>query len=98
MLHRFRAFAWLPFAAAAVMAADAPAKVEYFKPAEVDAARASGETGKAIITGPEYKVIAARRDKAGQSEVHVRDTDVFIVIDGNATLVVGGKLVDAREE
>jgi len=98
MLHRFRALAWLPLAAAAAMAADAPAKVEYFKPAEVDAARASGETGKAIITGPEFKVMASRRDKPGLSEVHVNDTDIFIVIDGNATIVIGGKMIGAKEE
>jgi mannose-6-phosphate isomerase-like protein (cupin superfamily) len=98
MSHRMRALAWLPFAAAAVMAADTPAKVEYFKPAEVDEARASGDTGKAIITNAEFKVIAARRDKPGKSEVHVADTDIFIVIDGSATIVIGGKMTDPREE
>jgi mannose-6-phosphate isomerase-like protein (cupin superfamily) len=98
MFHRFRVLAWLPLVAATAMAAGAPAKIEYFKPAEVDAARASGETGKAIITGTEYKVIAARRDKPGQSEVHVNDTDIFVVIGGTATIVVGGKMIDAREE
>ena len=41
--------------------------------------------------------MAARREKPGQSEVHVKDTDVFIVVDGTATIVVGGKMIDARE-
>jgi len=30
--------------------------------------------------------MASRRDKVGQSEVHVQDTDIFIVIEGRATL------------
>jgi mannose-6-phosphate isomerase-like protein (cupin superfamily) len=85
-------------AASAALAADqASPKVEYFKAAEVDAARASGETGAAIITNPEFKVMAARRDKPGQSEVHVTDTDIFIVVDGSATIVIGGKMVGPKE-
>ena len=98
MLHRLRALAFLPLIATAAVAGDAPAHVEYFKPAETDAARASGETGKAIIINAEFKVLASRRDKPGKAEVHVGDTDIFIVIDGNATIVVGGKLIDPKEE
>lgn len=83
--------------AAALAAGDAAPRVEYFRAAEVDAARASGETGAMLTTNSEFKVLAARRDKVGQSEVHVNDTDIFVVIDGQATLVVGGKLLDAKE-
>ena len=83
--------------AAALAAGDAAGKVEYFRTAEVDAARARGETGSMLISNSEFKVMASRRDKVGQSEVHVEDTDIFIVIDGHATLVIGGKLVDAKE-
>jgi mannose-6-phosphate isomerase-like protein (cupin superfamily) len=82
---------------AAFAAGDSAGQVLYFKPSEVDAARASGDTGSALITNSEFKVMASRRDKVGQSEVHVKDTDIFIVIDGHATLVVGGKLIDAKE-
>jgi mannose-6-phosphate isomerase-like protein (cupin superfamily) len=85
------------YAAAALAADPAPNKVEYFKPAQVDAARAAGDTGSALITNGEFKVIASRREKPGQSEVHVKDTDVFIVVDGTATIVVGGKMVDPKE-
>jgi len=85
-------------AASAALAADqASLKIEYFKPAEVDAARAAGEAGSPIITNQEFKVIAARRDKPGQSEIHVADTDIFVVIDGAATIVIGGKMIDAKE-
>jgi len=94
----FRSFLLVSLASAVALAAgDVPGKVEYFRAAEVDAARASGETGSMLISNSEFKVMAARRDKVGQSEVHVKDTDIFVVIDGHATLVIGGKLIDAKE-
>ena len=86
----------LPLAAAA-LAADTPAAPRYFKPAEVDAARARGETGSMLIEDAEYKVLASRRDKPGQSEVHVTDTDIFVVIGGQATIVLGGRMIDPKE-
>jgi mannose-6-phosphate isomerase-like protein (cupin superfamily) len=94
----FRSVVFASLASVAALAAgDAPGKVEYFRAAAVDAARASGETGSMLITNSEFKVMASRRDKVGQAEVHVKDTDIFIVIDGQATLVIGGKLIDAKE-
>lgn len=86
----------LPLAAAA-LAADAPSSPRYFKPAEVDAARARGETGSVLVEEPDFKVMVSRRDKPGQSEVHASDTDIFVVIDGQATIVVGGRMIDPRE-
>jgi len=44
-----------------------------------------------------YKVNASRRDTAGEAEVHLNDTDVFYVLDGRATFVTGGTLVDGHE-
>ena len=82
----------------AVAATDSTApQVEYRSAAEVDAARAAGDSGTPIITDPEFKVIAGRRDTPGQAEVHVTDTDIFIVLDGTATIVLGGELIDPRE-
>jgi mannose-6-phosphate isomerase-like protein (cupin superfamily) len=83
--------------AAAFAAGDSARQVLYFKPSEVDAARASGDTGSALITNSEFKVMASRRDKVGQSEIHVTDTDVFIVLEGNATIAVGGKMIGPKE-
>ena len=83
--------------AATVLAADAPSKAHYFKPAEVDAARARGDTGSVLVEDGEFRVLASRRDKAGQSEVHATDTDIFVVIDGQATIVLGGRMIDPKE-
>jgi len=87
----------VPFAFAAALAADAPAGVQYKKPAEVDAMRASGDTGGILIADADFKVLAGRRDKPGQAEVHATDTDIFIVIDGHATIVLGGSVVEGKE-
>ena len=99
MHSRFLPLALLfPIAAAATFAAgDAAPQVRYFKPAEVDAARAAGDTGSALVESADFKVLASRRDKPGQSEVHAADTDIFVVIDGQATIVVGGTMIDARQ-
>lgn len=44
-----------------------------------------------------YSVMTARRDKAGEVELHQRDTDVIYVVDGSATFVTGGKMVGGHQ-
>jgi mannose-6-phosphate isomerase-like protein (cupin superfamily) len=41
-----------------------------------------------------YKVHASLREAAGKAEVHVRDTDIIYVLEGTATIVTGGSVVD----
>jgi mannose-6-phosphate isomerase-like protein (cupin superfamily) len=43
-----------------------------------------------------YKVHASRRDGPGIAELHRRDTDVFYVLEGAATIVTGGEVVDGK--
>lgn len=52
--------------------------------------------GRPLVETPGYKVHASRRDAAGQAEVHTRDTDVFYVLEGRATVVTGGTLMDGK--
>jgi glc operon protein GlcG len=67
--------------------------VTYLGAETVQAAFAKGmpltETGA-------YKVHASRRDRDGQAEVHDRDTDILYVLDGTATLVTGGQVVNGK--
>jgi mannose-6-phosphate isomerase-like protein (cupin superfamily) len=72
-----------------------PEGVKYFSSAEV---RASFEKGSPLMNkdGRTYWVITGRRDKPGQSELHEKDTDVFYVLEGSATFVTGGKMVDPK--
>jgi mannose-6-phosphate isomerase-like protein (cupin superfamily) len=49
-----------------------------------------------IITADHYLVMSVKRTVPGQSEVHAKETDVFYVIDGAATFITGGTLVDGK--
>src|SRR5438094_2012797 len=53
--------------------------------------------GMPLLETAGYKVHASRRVEPGQAEIHTLDTDVIYVVDGSATLVTGGKAIDARE-
>jgi glc operon protein GlcG len=53
--------------------------------------------GQPLLETPGYKVHASRRVEPGKAEIHTLDTDVIYVVDGSATLVTGGKAVDAKE-
>lgn len=53
--------------------------------------------GGTMIPGSDFEVQGTHREKPGNIEVHVKERDVFYVVDGEATVVAGGKLVNARE-
>ena len=65
-------------------------------------ARWSGQGifGKGVLyahpAAPRYTVYAQRRDKDGTIEVHQQDTDLIFFMDGSATFVTGGTVVDER--
>lgn len=57
--------------------------------------------GAASETLREYEghaMMLSVRLRSGVAEFHARFADLFIVLDGRATLVSGGTIVDAREE
>jgi glc operon protein GlcG len=60
--------------------------------------QASFEKGSPLVdhSGRNYAVITGKRDKAGTAELHEKDTDVFYVVDGTATYVTGGKIIDSK--
>jgi glc operon protein GlcG len=57
---------------------------------------ASFEAGKPLVENAGFKVHASRRVNAGEAEVHLLDTDIFYVLEGEATLVLGGAVTEAR--
>ena len=69
----------------------------YFSKGQTDAAFEQGavlfdsENG-----GRNYQVNASRRDGPGLVEVHTKDTDLFYVLKGSATVVTGGTIVDGK--
>ena len=70
-------------------------QVTYVPADKVAAAFAQG-SGR-FANGSDYSASVLRRTAAGQSEVHVKETDIFYVVDGEATFVTGGTMVGAKE-
>jgi len=84
-------------ALAAPGAAGKVGAVEKRSAAEVKAAFLQGETGATLVDDPAFRVAASRRDGAGQAEVHATETDIFYVLEGRATVIVGGNVVDGKQ-
>jgi mannose-6-phosphate isomerase-like protein (cupin superfamily) len=61
-----------------------------------DKVSATMTKGGAVIEDPGLRVLAQRR-KAGEAEMHDTTNHVFIVVDGEATLVTGGTMVNPRQ-
>ena len=62
---------------------------------KVAAALAGGRSGSLVAT-KDFTVSGSHRNGPGQVEVHARETDIFYVTDGEATLVVGGTVVGGK--
>jgi glc operon protein GlcG len=58
----------------------------------------SFSNGAVLLDGSErhYMVHTSRRDKPGLAEIHALDTDIIYVMQGKATLVTDGTVVDAK--
>jgi glc operon protein GlcG len=71
-----------------------PAEAAYFPAAEVTA---KFETGGLLLTTDGYKIDAGRRTESGEVEYHAGEADIMYVIEGTATVVTGGDMIDVRE-
>ena len=61
-----------------------------------DKVQAAFARGMPLTEANGYKVHASRRDANGLAEVHEADTDIVYVLEGTATLVTGGEVVNAK--
>jgi glc operon protein GlcG len=61
-----------------------------------DKVAAAFAKGSPLLETGTYKIEASHRTEAGQVEIHVKDTDIMYVVDGSATLVTGGTVVDPK--
>jgi len=77
-----------------VVAADGPSKVTFVGHDKVTTALAKGGP---LVNGPDLLVSGSHREKAGQVEVHDKETDVIYVVDGEATFVTGGTAVGLKQ-
>jgi mannose-6-phosphate isomerase-like protein (cupin superfamily) len=67
----------------------APAKATYVPHDKVEA-------GGTLATGVDHRVSILRRMGPGQVEVHEKETDIFYVLEGEATFVTGGTVVGGK--
>jgi len=68
-------------------------KVTFFPAAKVNKAF---EKGMPLIEIANYKVHASHRDGPGVVEVHAKDTDIIYMLEGTATFVTGGTIVEGQ--
>jgi glc operon protein GlcG len=69
------------------------APVTHIESDKVSAAFAKGAPLKEV---PEYKIHASRRTEPGLVEIHEHETDTIYVLDGTATFVTGGTVVNPK--
>jgi uncharacterized protein GlcG (DUF336 family)/mannose-6-phosphate isomerase-like protein (cupin superfamily) len=81
--------------AAASAAAGASANGAAYFPS--DEVRKRFEEGGLLLHTRGYKIDAGRRVAPGEVEYHERVVDVMRVVEGEATVITGGKLVEPRE-
>ena len=82
---------------ASTTSSSSPNTVLYYPNSQVTA---GFEKGGPLFDGKDrnYTVMTAHREKSGAAtaELHQRDTDVFYIVDGSATFVTGGKMLDSK--
>ena len=80
-------------AAVLLAATGGSGNVSYVGHDKVAAALAKGGP---LVNQSDLTVSGSHRDKAGQVEVHEKETDVIYVVDGEATFVTGGTMVGGK--
>jgi quercetin dioxygenase-like cupin family protein len=84
----------LPLATVAGPGLAADGAVTYVDHGKVAAALAKGGS---LVKASDLLVSGSHREKAGQAEIHDKETDIFYVTDGAATFVTGGTITGARQ-
>ena len=70
-------------------------EVRYFPKSDV---AAGFDRGGTLMQEKNFVVMTASRTQPGEVETHKRFTDVFYIVEGNATIVFGGKAVGPKPE
>ncbi len=80
-------------AVALLTASDGQPSVTFIGHEKVEAALAKGGT---LVKAPDLIVMFSHRTSPGEVEVHDKETDVIHVIDGEATMITGGKMIGGK--
>jgi len=81
-------------ASALLLAQTDPSSVTYVVHDKVMEALSKGGT---LATGSDFRVAGAQRDKPGLPEAHDKETEIVLIMDGEATYVTGGTLSGSKE-
>ena len=92
-LMRALALSFVMMTAVSVAADGVPTVVTYVHHDKVTATMVKGGQ----IIDDHGLIVLANRRGAGEVEVHEKTNHVFIIVEGEATFVTGGTLVDARD-
>src|SRR5689334_23661974 len=90
-LLTFAAWAALPMVAVAANG-QSPVYIESQKVLE----NFGKQGGNPLVPGEAYRVQTDRRTANGNIEIHEKETDIFYVMDGSATLIAGGTAVEPK--
>jgi mannose-6-phosphate isomerase-like protein (cupin superfamily) len=53
--------------------------------------------GGNLVTAPDLLVLGSHREGKGNVEIHTKETDVFYVIEGEGSILIGGTALDQKE-
>ena len=79
---------------------DAAPKIQFFSAAQLNALvvhPVKGMAANQFLNGPGSNVYIIRRDKTGETEVHMAFNDIYVVESGHAKITVGGQVTGNRE-
>jgi mannose-6-phosphate isomerase-like protein (cupin superfamily) len=60
------------------------------------AATGNGSASETLSTYPRHFTMLAYRSRSGTGELHQHFADIFSIVDGHATLLTGGQLIDPK--
>jgi len=86
--------ATLSVMAVAAGAAEEPASAVIF--IDHDKVAAGFAKGGTLLNNGAYQILTSHRTETGQVEVHAQYGDIMYVVDGSATVVTGGTVVDGK--
>ena len=70
--------------------------LERAKHLQEQAAKGDGSASETLEKYPHHYTMLAFRQKSGGGELHQSFADMFVILDGHATVVTGGSIVDQK--
>src|SRR5580658_5883776 len=62
------------------------------------ASKHQGYSGKDLERYGNHYTMLAHREGNGRAEIHLHDSDLFVVVEGEATIITGGTIPNAKTE